>query len=852
MKVDPNMWTRVKVILRVLFILVLMSASSLAQTVSQRISSLYSKGLFDQIAATVPTEIRRLSNSGRIAEAAEISLFACRSYNQLGKLDEAIETVDSIAEDPKLKRLSPALSASLHFCKASIFRSKRDYKKAFEISSKGLALAPNDPATIDGYHLEIGRTLYSSGHDFAAIVWLEKAERESLSIGNLSLYFDALRFLSLAWSAKFYYANALSYAEKLVEHSSRGEVEHRNRIAFLELASLLDLTGQPQRAKAAYLKGLDLSTRSKVDYHTGQFLSALFHRELYDGHVDTAEKYLRQLESIDTKKEFVYECLLGNALVSYYRDDQIGSSRYFEKLKSEETTSEFVVPYWKTTIAERDQDWKELFDQAEILLKITEDSNFQDDLPNIYYKLALASWKLGSAKAAKTYAIQSLELFEPLRISPSSGLTLAMMETHHSVYRLLSGIEAPDDVKKAFEYSELLKANLLRDRIEGSTLKPQPDLSDDVRKKLSLISNGLIEGTKSDKDLSNLESVIIADRQIQSYKDQDLSADNLQLPSNTALVSYQFIPSGDLMAFVIESGKNLRLVNLSLTDREAETLATEVRSKIKDRIFFKSDGKKAFDLLLKPLNLRASHFVIVPDKHLWKIPFQALSPDGSKYLIETTTISYSPSVSFLKKTLSNKAPIRTSIKIFGNDTFNNLKLAHVNTEAVSIGRLFGTTPHLDAAKQDFMSTSPQADIYHFSMHAQLDSENPLSSFLAFKSGKSDPGRLTVTDLLSIRLKPNSLVFLASCDTSKVFNGEGLVSIPWAMLGSGSSTVVSSQWEAADNATKSLAVEFYSNLKSGHSTAESLQNTAVSLINNKDKGFHEPYFWATFNLMGDYR
>jgi len=94
----------------------------------------------------------------------------------------------------------------------------------------------------------------------------------------------------------------------------------------------------------------------------------------------------------------------------------------------------------------------------------------------------------------------------------------------------------------------------------------------------------------------------------------------------------------------------------------------------------------------------------------------------------------------------------------GNDTFKNLKLAHVNTEAVSIGRLVETTPRLDAAKQDFISTSPQADIYHFSMHAQLEGENPLSSFLAFKSDKSDSGRLTVSDLLSIRLKPNSLFF----------------------------------------------------------------------------------------------
>ncbi|MBX3298522.1 MAG: CHAT domain-containing protein [Acidobacteria bacterium] len=138
------------------------------------------------------------------------------------------------------------------------------------------------------------------------------------------------------------------------------------------------------------------------------------------------------------------------------------------------------------------------------------------------------------------------------------------------------------------------------------------------------------------------------------------------------------------------------------------------------------------------------------------------------------------------------------------------------------------------------------------MHAQLDSDNPLSSFLAFQQNSTDSGRLTVSDLLSVRLKPNNLAFLASCDTSKVHSGEGLVSIPWAMMGAGSSSVVSSQWEASDRATQKFSGIFYRELFKGSSTASSLQAAAFELINDKSSGFHEPYFWGAFTLLGDFR
>ncbi|HRI05249.1 MAG TPA: CHAT domain-containing protein [Pyrinomonadaceae bacterium] len=852
MRNKPNMWANATRPFLVIFALVLMSEISLSQPDPQSISTLYSKGYFEQVAKFAPAQISRLSQSGQIAEASKLAVLSCRTFIQLARYDEANQIVDPFISDPKLRVRFPSSVASLFLCKAAVSRAKRDSGAVLENLRLADSISANDSASLAGYYLEVGRTLYSAGHDFAAIIWLEKAEKAALANGHTSIYYDALRFLSLAWTAKFYYANALSYAEKLVTKSSIGEYEHRSRIAHLELASLLDLTGQPRRSKDLYLKGLALSTRARADYHAGQLLSSLLLRSLYENDIDSAKSYLARLESIDKQKQFSYECLLGRALVENFQGNRTLSDDYFSKLANEKGTSDFIVPYWKSTIAERDQNWKELITNAHHLRKLTEDENFQDDLPRIYYKLALGSWRLGDERSAREHAAKSLSLFEPFRNTPAVDLSIAMMEVHHSVYRLLSEIEVTSNPTKAFEYSERLKANLLRDRIERSVLKPRPDLSESIRNELLTTSRNYIEGKGNEAALTELENGIVTDKQTAGKQTQDFSTQDLKLPEDVTIVSYEFTQAGQLFAFVLESRKTLRTVELPVNEVEAVKLASEIQTKIRDRIFFKIDGKKLYDLLLKPLDLKSNHLVIVPDKLLWRIPFHALSPDGSKYLIETNTVSYSPSVYLLKQQLLSEPPRRQNIQIFANDTFNRQKLAYVNSEAISIGKLFGISPRLNATKSDFLKYAAETDILHFSMHAQLESETPLSSFLAFQQNAANSGNLTVNDLLAVRLKPNNLAFLASCDTSKVHSGEGLISIPWALLGAGTSSVISSQWEASDKSTSVFASAFYAEYLKGHSTAASMQKAAISMIRTKEYASHEPYFWAGFTLLGDFR
>ena len=138
------------------------------------------------------------------------------------------------------------------------------------------------------------------------------------------------------------------------------------------------------------------------------------------------------------------------------------------------------------------------------------------------------------------------------------------------------------------------------------------------------------------------------------------------------------------------------------------------------------------------------------------------------------------------------------------------------------------------------------------MHAEVDNDQNLDSFLDFREIGKNSGRLTVEDLSNIRLKKGSLVFLASCDTNSVLNGEGLVSLAWGMMGAGATTVISAQWEANDKLTGVFTKAFYGYHKQGYSSAEALQKASLEMIKNKSNNMHEPYYWADFTLNGDYR
>lgn len=821
------------------------SPTSLQQT--------FNNGSFSDVVRLAESNIAQSRKMGAFNAAYEASLLKARALIQLEKYDEAGDVLDELLSYAQKSTRKKDL-AFVYFTKAGLSRLQRDFKTAIQSAKSGLAAAPDDSEIKLEYSLAIGRILYSSEFDVAAIVWLEQAEKLSDTLPVSAARLDILAHLSFAWASKFNYQKAVEYAEKLVKSSERSEFRYRHRLALFEFANLLSSIGQERRAQSLLEKGVVLSMSARNDYQSSLFLSTLLLTSLYNGDITSAEKHLSTLSRVDTSNRFIFESTLGKAVIAGLTGESDVSDQYFAKLASLKTYSKHIVPYWKATLAAKRRDWDGLIEQTNILRKAAEQGNFRDDLPGIELELARGYRGLGKLDLGLEHAKLAAALIESDRPSGNAPLSLSLLETYHSVYRLMAEIEEKQDhMAASLEFADRLKAQVLKDRIDNSALRQQPDIGSAIRQQAADLTARLIDGYDVDGELAALEKAVTLS--VPEHLEPTLDLDDsgaLKSLEGAALVSYLFTTTGELRAYVVENGENVRIVKLSMSEQEADRLAKSVRTKIRDRVFFKRDAKEIYDRLIAPLSLSAPHIIIVPDKSLWKIPFHALSSDGESYLIEKRTVSYAPSVSMLLNELKKPAPIRKTMQVFANDSFEGRNLTYVNREAANVALLFSSKPLIDAARTQFLNNAGGSDILHFSMHAQADAEEPLDSFLAFRASARDSGKVTVADLLNVRLQKQSLSFLASCDTNNVLSGEGSVSIAWALLGSGNSSVISAQWEANDRSTEIFTEKFYRQYRDGTSSAKALQAASIAMIRNKSAESHEPYFWAAFTLLGDYR
>ena len=784
-----------------------------------------------------------------IRAMAEISL----SERSLHEYNEAAKTLDEALEAISKNKTAAYQKALIYIHYAWLYRSQKKFSESLDYSKKAVVAAPQNNSILAAHYLNIGRILFNSGYDVSAIIWLEKAERLLESESSSSVKIETYRFLSLAWWSKLNYQTALKYAEKCASASDKTQFKYKHRQALFDLEAILSESGQERQAIAILERGFKLSEVENNAYQATRFLISLLLETLDANDIKRASNYLNKLEKLDTSNKFSFEKKLGRAIIAAFQNKSEISERIFTEIDKEEKPSDYPPLYWKIIIAERNQNWNQFIKINQELLDLTTKDNFRSGLPKIYLNFAKAYFRLNQTQAAEEHLQKSLALIEEIRKSENYNLSLGLSEIYHDAYRLLAQVKLGNS-QESFELADFLKARILKDRIDNAVTKYQSVISPTVRKPLEELSLQFIDDQSFAGEIEKNEKLVTATVPEPNLVKPDLTQlDNISEFNETAVISYFFTLDKKLLAFVKERGQPIRTTYLNVSDDEINSLAKTTEEKVKNFIFFKRDGKEIYDKLLKPLNLDGTkHLVIIPDKSLWKIPFQALSSDGEKYLIEDKLISYAPSVSILLDQLKTPKPNRQTLQALANSSFENKVLQYVNDEASAVAKIYNSKPIINATAADFNRVSEKFDILHFSMHAEVANEQPLDSFLGFRKIGSDEGRLTVEELLNTKLKKGSLVFLASCDTNNVLSGEGLISLSWAMMGSGATTVISSQWEANDKSTAIFTKAFYEQYKQGISSAKATQKASLELIKNKSNNMHEPYYWANFTLSGDFR
>jgi CHAT domain-containing protein/tetratricopeptide (TPR) repeat protein len=286
-------------------------------------------------------------------------------------------------------------------------------------------------------------------------------------------------------------------------------------------------------------------------------------------------------------------------------------------------------------------------------------------------------------------------------------------------------------------------------------------------------------------------------------------------------------------------------------------------------------GRRVGELLLGPVADRLTakkRLLIVPDGAIHRVPFEALPTSfrgalSQQVLLDTHSISYVPSLSVLRA-------IRSQVRRRAASPNDVLVLA-----APELGTESSPLPNSRKEGEDVLALAPAnrrlgafgADASRafvlggklknyryilFSTHGEEHPDQPELSSLAV-SGRGADGRprtdhVWLQDIKGLDLSAD-LVVLSACRTALGRNvpGEGSLGLPQGFLSAGSARVVVSLWDVNDTASATISVKLFRGiLEERLPPSDALR--AAQLAMRKSKNWSSPYYWAAFELYGEWR
>ena len=118
----------------------------------------------------------------------------------------------------------------------------------------------------------------------------------------------------------------------------------------------------------------------------------------------------------------------------------------------------------------------------------------------------------------------------------------------------------------------------------------------------------------------------------------------------------------------------------------------------------------------------------------------------------------------------------------------------------------------------------------------------------------DDGLLTALEATALDLDGTELVVLSACSTGlgDIRVGEGVAGLQSALAVAGARSTLLSLWKVDDKATAAFMASFYQRLKLGEGRADALAATQAEFRNHPIAAWRHPYFWAAWQLVGDWR
>jgi CHAT domain-containing protein len=260
--------------------------------------------------------------------------------------------------------------------------------------------------------------------------------------------------------------------------------------------------------------------------------------------------------------------------------------------------------------------------------------------------------------------------------------------------------------------------------------------------------------------------------------------------------------------------------------------------------------------LIAPLGLAGGErLIIVPNGPLHYLPFQALRVNGA-YLIERHRIASVPSMSIGAQLIArgNRSPAK--LVAFGNPKIEpKYDLPGAQREVDQLVTVFsGATSYMgaEATKTRFKQVAADSPVLHVAAHAETDLIDPLHSRILLANENGAQNFLEASEVLALDLSKVSLVTLSACESAlgRIANGDEVLGFPRSFLSAGVDSMIASLWPVADDATMLLMSTSYQQLREGADLQTAMQAGQLAVL--RQPKLSHPFFWAPFNLIGNWR
>jgi CHAT domain-containing protein/predicted negative regulator of RcsB-dependent stress response len=404
---------------------------------------------------------------------------------------------------------------------------------------------------------------------------------------------------------------------------------------------------------------------------------------------------------------------------------------------------------------------------------------------------------------------------------------------------------SPQEVSKDFvALQENLRAENIRlERQLGQEFsKPLPEV--DPQRARSLQTQLSMVREKYQQKLDELKTSNPYYASFLSVAPLNLPEVQQQLAPDVTLLSYFTLP--DMTVAFVVTRNGFHTVRLPITE---DNLAFAINAFLD----FAGEGETSrlakilYDTLIAPLRsqLKNRTLLVSPYGVLHNLPFGALSPDGSQFLADSYSITLLPSISAWPYLRSKNNRAVTNALVMANGDVEGLPfLESGRSEAETVASLFGSKPLFgkEASVSTLREHGGEFSIVHLMAHLDNDIQNPRSSHFVLDQD------LNIDEVLGLNLQKTDLVVLSGCQSDKGerTRGDDVVAISRAFMYAGAPSVLASLWSVDDESTRQLMVAFYSHLRDGLGKAEALQAAQKDVR----RTFPNPYYWASFVLMGD--